>query len=212
LRRSIRALLAGTTVALVVVMMSPIAYADAGLTLHPSGFGKKSQAKWAAGQGISDSNGHTSFALYFQKDTTTATFAAGVAVVNGIEDTPVSQLTGLSWEWRDDGHCGAGAPHWNIRLQRADGTQYTVFLGCVAGANVPDLVNPDWTITTFNASAIQAAVLAAGGSLADDIQSLVIVFDEGTDQGQGFVYLDNITVEVQGTPHVWTGPADNSSN
>src|SRR4051812_7143725 len=41
------------------------------------------------------------------------------------------------------------------------------------------------------------------------IQGLQIVFDEGNDVGQGFVFLDNITVEINGVPHQWTGPMDN---
>jgi hypothetical protein len=212
LRRSFRALLAGTTVALVVVMMSPIAYAGAGLKLHPSGFGKKSQAKWAAGQGTADSNGHTSFALYFQKDTTTATVAAGVAVIKGLEGQPASTLTGssngLSWEHRDDGHCGAGAPRWNLGL--TDGTNnYTVFLGCFAAAHSPGSED-GWTRDSYPGPVIEAAILARTGLASTaglTITSLAIVFDEGTDQGQGFVFLDNVTVNEQ----VWTGPADNGS-
>jgi hypothetical protein len=209
--RLARIALPAATLTAALVLVAPLARADSGLKLHPSGFGNKSQAKWASKEGITDSNGKTNFALYFQKNTTTATFAAGVAVVNGIEGTPVSELTGLSWEWRDDGHCGAGAPRWNIRLQRTDGTSYIVFLGCLAGANVPDLANPGWMIDTFNASAIQSAVAAAGGAATDTIQSLAIVFDEGTDQGQGFVYLDNIAVELNGTAKVFTGPSDNGN-
>jgi hypothetical protein len=27
---------------------------------------------------------------------------------------PADELTGLAWDHRDDGHCGAGAPRWNI--------------------------------------------------------------------------------------------------
>jgi hypothetical protein len=79
LRRSIRVLLVGTTLALAIAVMSPSAYADAGLKLHPNGFGEKSCAACKAQQGQSDTRGNARHALYFQKMTATSTFAAGIA-------------------------------------------------------------------------------------------------------------------------------------
>jgi hypothetical protein len=56
------------------------------------------------------------------------------------------------------------------------------------------------------------------------IRNLAIVFDEGVDNPipqppgcpigpstPGFVYLDNITVELNGVPHVWTDASDNGN-
>jgi hypothetical protein len=208
LRRTIRVLLVGGTLTLAVALLNPLAKADPGLKLHPSGFGEKSQAAWKAKEGLPDSKGNALHALYFQKFTTTATFAAGIAVINGLEGQPVSKLTGLSWEHRNDGHCGAGAPRWNLGV--TNGTQtYTVFLGCAAAAHTPGSA-ANWTRDSYPGPAIQAQILAQTGLVSTTgltITSLAIVFDEGTDQGQGFVYLDNITVNT----HVWTGPADNGS-
>jgi hypothetical protein len=203
LRRSIRVLLVGATLGLAFAVINPLAKAESGLKLHPNGFGEKSYAAWKAQEGLPDSKGNADHALYFQKMTTTATFAAGVARITGLEGQPATVLTGLSWEHRLDGHCGAGAPRWNIRLQPSTGPQYTVFLGCAA-APVKSIIHPGWMLDSYPGLAIQAAIEAAG-SAEDTIVSLAIVFDEGNDVGQGYVFLDNITVNG----HTWTSPADN---
>jgi len=43
--------------------------------------------------------------------------------------------------------------------------------------------------------------------VAGTVTSLAIVFDEGTDVGPGFVFLDNITVNAK----TWTSPHDNGT-
>jgi len=210
-----------TRVAAVVVGIS---FAFAGtarsgnLTLHPSGFGKKSQAAWKAGEGRPDDCGTGSFALFFRKDVPTATFAAGVAVVNGIEGTAVSDLTGLSWEHRIDGHCGAGAPRWNVDVKGASGAAYTLFLGCAAATKTATS-DPNWIEDSYAG----ASIVSVGGSnaglsasqqadaAAGTVTGLSIVFDEGTDAGPGFVFLDNVTVEIAGSPNVWTASCDNAN-
>ncbi len=181
---------------------------QSGMTLHPSGFGPHSYAAWKAHQGEPDGHGNADFALYFQKLTETAVFAAGVAVVDGLEGQPVTTLDTLSWEHRAGGHCGAGAPRWNVGITGASGTEYTVFLGCSAAAHFPGQT-PGWTLDFYDVPAIAAAILAQAGSdgAAGTIRSLAIVFDEGTDAGEGFVFLDNVRVNQT----QWTQPADNSN-
>jgi len=64
------------------------------------------------------------------------------------------------------------------------------------------------------------AVVAAGARDASaqidpggaTIIGLSIVFDEGTDPGVGFVFLDNITVEVNGVAKTWTFAGDNAGS
>jgi hypothetical protein len=207
LRRSIRVVLVGATLALAVAV-NPLAQAASGLKLHPNGFGQKSYAAWKAQEGLPDSNGNANHALYFQKQVPTPTFAAGVARITGLEGQPVSALTGLSWEHRDDGHCGAGAPRWNILVTDAASNQYVVFLGCMAAAHSPGSA-PGWTRDSYPLAAIQAQITAQTPATATGltISGLAIVFDEGNDVGQGYVFLDNITVNDQ----VWTSPADNGN-
>jgi hypothetical protein len=194
-----------TGAAALVFAISGTALAGA-FTLHPSGFGEHSYAAWRAHEGQTDSTGNKAQALYFQKFTNLEAFAAGLAVFKGFAGTPVQELTGLEWEHRDDGHCGAGAPRWNVNITSSSTRRFTVFLGCLAAAHTPS-VETGWTRDTYSSSAIQAqiasqvaaAVLAecSAESLGDPtaiatciatevaatqsgtIRSLLIVFDEG---------------------------------
>jgi hypothetical protein len=214
-------------VVLVIGFAFPVTAIAGSLTLHPSGFGEKSRANWKAQAGLPDStpSGNPNQALYFQKMTTTATIAAGVALIRGLEGQSASVITGLQWYHRVDGHCGAGAPRWNVNLRDSLGNNYTVFIGCYAAAHAPAAAPNDttWCVDTFAPAAQITAQTGLAPSMLT-IRSLAIVFDEGTDNPiaqppgcpvgtstPGFVYLDNITVEVSGTPHTWTSASDNGN-
>jgi hypothetical protein len=200
---------------LVLVLAFPVSAIAGSLTLHPSGFGEKSRANWKAGAGLPDSTGNANQALYMQKMVTTPTNAAGVVLIKGLEGQPASAITGLSWDHRIDGHCGAGAPRWNIGIRDALGNNSVVFLGCNAATHTPVTAQPRWCHDK------QPAPLLAATST---IRYLAIIFDEGNDTpnppptgcGQeqfvgGFIYLDNITVELNGEPHIWTSASDNGN-
>jgi len=189
-----------------------------GVNLHAGGFGEASFAAWKSQQGLPDTKGNGNFALYFQKLTTTATNAAGFAVISGLEGRAVADLTYLAWDDRSDGHCGAGAPRWDVFVTGLSNTQYTLFLGCAAAIHTPVLGAPEWTTDSYSG----AAIVAVGGSnagltdaqqqdaAAGIITGLIIVFDEGTDAGPdftGFVFLDNITVNTK----TFTSPGDNGT-
>ena len=89
--------LVAATVAAAGLILAGGASAGSSYNLHPSGFGTHSYAAWKAQQGTPDDTGNGNQALYFQKMTSTATVAAGVAVITGLEGLPADQLTGLSW-------------------------------------------------------------------------------------------------------------------
>ena len=186
---------------------------QSGMNLHPRGFGENSYAAWKAKEGQPDTRGKADHALYLQKLTPTATFAAGVAVVDGLEGLPASDLTVLSWEHRIGGWCGGGAPRWNIGLFDTNGDPRTVFLGCFAASHSAGTV-VGWVKDSWNVQAEVAAAALVGGWTPATIRGLAIVFDEGTDAAgplgpptPGFVFLDNITVNT----NVWTSPSDNSN-
>ena len=191
-------LLAVSAAALALAAAPSFAANSQGVTLHPSGFGEKSYAAWKAHEGEADSTGGAAHALYFQKNTSTATYAAGVAVFNGIDDLklPVAGLK-LAFDRRVDGVCGGGAPRFNVTLDNGQ----TLFIGCqmMAPSNTTD---PRWEHREI--------------TLPDDptgatVTGLAIVFDEGTDVPRpegvqpGKTWLDNIQVNNM----TWTGPADN---
>ena len=174
------------------------------LVLQPNGFAEHSYCSWKAHEGLADSTGTKDQALYFQKMTSSATFAAGVAVVEGVEGLSSNQLTGLSFYVRSDSHCGAGAPRWNVRVKPAVGPSMTTFLGCAAMA-------PGDLMTAPNGDVYQRRTVILPIP-PGTITSLSIVFDEGDEVGPGYAFLDNVTVEVSGVPHVWTSAADNGNN
>jgi hypothetical protein len=203
------------------------------LTLHPSGFGTHSYAAWKAQQGLADSNGGAFQALYFQKETTTTTVAAGVAVIKGIAGLPAEKLAGLSWNHRDDGHCGAGAPRWNVNLQDGSGHSFTAQLGCNAALHTQrtdtDPAGHTWCHDEQPSVGSALSAAAGGEPLANlTVTGLAILFDEGNDtpnpppagctQEQlagGYVHLDNIEVATTDPAYgtkCWTSASDNSNN
>ncbi|MFL5603408.1 MAG: hypothetical protein ACJ77R_08370 [Gemmatimonadaceae bacterium] len=196
------------------VLAANTASGNDGLVLHPDGFGQDSYAAWRAHEGLQDSRGSADHALYFQKMTTTATVAAGVARIMGLDGRPLSAIVGLSWEHRIDGWCGAGAPRWDIIVSDASGDRGVIFLGCAAAVHTPGS-GANWIRDSYPAGTAIASLPATGftpdfnPSDALTISELLIVFDEGTDvpANPGFVFLDNITVNG----HVFTGPADNGN-
>jgi hypothetical protein len=133
---------------------------------------------------------------------------------SNIEGLPTAELTDLSWERRTDGHCGAGAPRWNVVVEGASGTEYTLFLGCLAATHSPGS-GTGWLKDSYTGPGILTVGAANSGNTTNlpDIQAgtitaLYIIFDEGTDHGPGYVYLDNITVNDK----VFTGPMDNGNH
>jgi hypothetical protein len=193
---------------------------DGALTLHPRGFGRHSYAAWKAQEGRQDSEGDGDHALYFQKMVPTGVVAAGLAEIRGLGGILFSEITGLSWEHRLDGHCGAGAPRWTFAV-REGGDRGFVHIGCAAALHTPtgpDEEGRQWMRDSYTGASIAAALASGQASLtnpdidldAATVDALFIIFDEGRDVGPGFVYLDNITVEAAGTAKIFTGPADNA--
>ncbi|HET9743360.1 MAG TPA: hypothetical protein VFQ00_11475 [Terriglobales bacterium] len=197
------------------------------LTLHPSGFGTHSYAAWKAQQGEPDTTGNANQALYFQKMTVTGSFAAGVAVIKGVAGAAASELAGLAWDHREDGHCGAGAPRWNLALQDGSGHQYTVFLGCYAAQHMETNVITNGFGWCRDTQSVPAAITSQTG-VTDlstlTITGLAILFDEGNDTANpppapcaqqglagGFVFLDNIEVDFNGVTYCWTSASNNGN-
>lgn len=129
--------------------------------------------------------------LMLAKDCPTATnAAAGADIISPLEGQSISNLTELNFDVQNGGHCGAGAPRFNVVVS---GT--THFLGCASGTHT-DLGN-GWTHVVFTAADFAAAGIPTTGTLDD----LSIIFDEGTDTPTGGtigtagqVTLDNISV------------------
>jgi hypothetical protein len=190
----------GLVYALVSLPMAVPAAATSGPKLHPSGFGEHSYSAWKAHEGLPDSRGNDDQALYFQKMTSTATFAAGVAVFKGFEGMSTAAIGPLGFYYRSDGHCGAGAPRFNLRVENSLGVRQTFFFGCNSGMVPGGTAIDDQGRVWFERT-------TAGPLPPGTVVSLSIVYDEGNEFPPGYVYLDNI----QAGGHVWTDASDNGN-
>ena len=134
------------------------------------------------------------FGLVLAKNVNTPVVAAALAAVNGLEGKTVSANTEFGYSFRNDGHCGAGAPRFNVTV--TDGTNETTYaVGCANPSTETISVNADWTAKTWtpanflllDADPVQAPLIGSA------IVSVILVFDEGIDVGPGEAILDDIS-------------------
>ncbi len=150
-------------------------------------------AAWIAHEGFPDA-GNSNHALFLAKDGPTTTVAAAGAAIQGVSGIT---LTELGYDVRNDGHCGAGAPRFNVTMSN-DGLH---FIGCNSGTTTGPMTDPQGNL--WNRKRWTAADLANPiktfppiTALSGTVVSILIIFDEGTDQGPGFTHLDNIDVNT----------------
>src|SRR6185295_10340462 len=95
--------------------------------------------------------------------------AAGVDIITPLEGGPVSAVTELNFDYKDGGHCGGGAPRFNLELNAS----MNAFLGCnsTLGTRTPSST-PGWTHVEFSAADIATAVTTAGGSPTNTLTDL----------------------------------------
>ena len=168
---------------------APSTFAVTPWTFDPDGLCPGITSEWTG------STGNPSPALHLTKPCLTAVNASSEASLKGVSGIT---LTELNFDYRSDGHCGAGAPRFNV--QASDGFH---FIGGCANGTVTDLGN-NWKHVTFDPTNPAQAFPAMAPDAT--VTSIDIVFDEGTDSAggtAGSVYLDNISVNnmVVGSPH-----------
>lgn len=142
-------------------------------------------AAWITHQGLRDA-GKSNHALYLQKAGATAVNAYAGARIKWVRNKPVTELTELGFDYKNGGHCTAQAPRFVVTV---DGIAHSV--GCSVGLSQPapdDLVN--WTRVRFG----PAEFAAAGFPSVGTINSVQILFDEGTELGAGFIWMDNVDI------------------
>lgn len=159
-------------------------------------------SEWRAGEGLADGGKNDAhYALYMQKFAATSVWVGGGATIDGVKNARISEL---GWDVRNDGHCGP-APRFNVYT---DAGLYYFAFGCVYGVHTPAPDDPiNWTRVRFRdqdaypAYANQSPWPGFGNVKVYDIW---IVFDEGTDQGPGYTYLDNVDINTDliGKPSV----------
>jgi hypothetical protein len=168
-------------------------------------------AAWLGGMGLADDGStptppptgarrNPHLGLLLNKNGPTPNCSASGATIKGFRPgTPISEL---GFDYRDGGHCGAGAPRFNITSTGG----FTYFVGCAAGTHTPAPQDPQWVRVRFGNADVFPASTSAPPFLfgTTQVRSIDIIFDEGTDTpstsdptGVGLAVLDNI--DVNGT-------------
>lgn len=167
-------------------------------------------ARWLKGMGLPDNGGPNSnpsdptdnpnktdphFGLLLSKNGPTPDCSSSGARIKGVKGLVVGSPFVLGFDYRNGGHCGAGAPRFNVMA--SDGFHFVG--GCANGTKTAapqDLL--EWTRVQFDTSTQSFPPIAVGSI----IQSISILYDEGTDatsapddpNGVGLTDLDNINI------------------
>jgi hypothetical protein len=137
--------------------------------------------------------------LLLAKTGPTANIAAAGAELKGVGDIV---LTSIGYDIRKHGgyasplgsHCGAGAPRFNVVTNFG-----THFIGCASPPPISQTMGEGWTRLAWSPAAAFPPIIP--GTV---VQSIDIVFDEGTDTGPdyfGIAILDNVMVNGVSVGH-----------
>jgi hypothetical protein len=169
-------------------------------------------AAWLGGMGLPDNGGSNvgvsptdnpnksdpHSGLLLSKNGPTSDCSSSGARINGVKGMTVGANFELGFDYRNGGHCGAGAPRFNVTTK--DGFSFAG--GCANGTASAAPQDPaQWTrIRILPTLAGQGFPPIPVGSV---IESISILYDEGTDtanndtQGVGLAVLDNIDIGGQ---------------
>jgi hypothetical protein len=168
---------------------------------------------WLGGMGLPDNGGSNTTlldlatnpnkndphqGLLLSKNGPTADCSAAGATIKGVRGLRVTDTFELGFDYRNGGHCGAGAPRYNVVTKSSDGSNTFHFVGgCSNGVRTPAPQDPlEWTRVRFN-NAAAIPPLAADSRIV----SIELIFDEGTDtaltddvNGVGLAVVDNLDI------------------
>ena len=130
--------------------------------------------------------------LLLAKTGPTANIASAGAELKGVRDIVI---TSIGYDIRKFGgyasplgsHCGAGAPRFNVVTNFG-----THFIGCASPPPISQVLGQGWTRMAWSTAAAFPPIPPGAA-----VQTIDIVFDEGTDTGPdqfGIAILDNIMV------------------
>jgi len=181
-------------------------------------------AAWLGGMGLPDNGGpsattpgdpHTG--LLLSKNGPTADCSSSGARITGVKGMTVDANFQLGFEYRNGGHCGAGAPRFNVVAQLGSAPETFHFVGGCSNDSTPTPAPQDpaqWTRVMFQVTnpAESFPVIPVGSKII----SISILYDEGTDTvlasdalGIGLAVIDNIYINGQ---IITSGPASAGGN
>jgi hypothetical protein len=166
---------------------------------------------WLGGVGLPDNDDDTALngvpdtakdphrGLLLSKNGPTPDCSSAGARITGVRGISVDATFTLGFDYRDGGHCGAGAPRFNVVVKPPTGPKTFHFVGgCANGAQTPAPQDPaEWTRARFTA-AQQFPPIPPGSRIV----SITLLHDEGTDtasvqdpNGVGLAVVDNIFID-----------------
>ena len=153
-------------------------------------------SRWQSGLGCfndpacptGDMFDHQNTGLLFAKSGATADLVAAIGSTTvKFGSAPLE----FGYDLRDGSHCGAGAPRFNVVTN--DGVDH--FIGCASPAPTSANHGTAWTRMRWGDMSMSIMPPAVPAFLpGNSITSVTLVFDEGTDNGNGYAILDNIEV------------------
>lgn len=144
------------------------------------------------------SDNHTG--LLLSKNGTTADCSSAGLTLKKVKGTVVTATYALGYDYRIGGHCGAGAPRFNV-----DTDVGFFFVGCANAPQSPAPQNPaEWNRTRSVLSTCGSECFPGPIPVGAVIKSINIIYDEGTDassvddpEGSGMIVLDNLFINGQ---------------
>jgi hypothetical protein len=170
-------------------------------------------AAWLGGMGLPDNGGNNTtrldlatnadkndphLGLLLSKNGPTPDCSAAGATIQGVRGMLVTPTFELGFDFRNGGHCGAGAPRYNVVAKPLVGPNVNFVGGCANGVKTPAPQDPtEWTRVQFT-TAQQFPALVPGSRIV----SIELIFDEGTDtaivpdepSGVGLAVVDNLNI------------------
>jgi hypothetical protein len=151
--------------------------------------------------GTADTKGDPHRGLLLSKNGPTTDCSSAGARITGVQGITTDATTALGFDYRNGGHCGAGAPRFNLTVKEpAGGNTFHFIGGCANGVPTPAPQDPaQWSRGRFLLT--DPAVAFPPVPVGSKIVSLTLLFDEGTDtpsaqdpNGVGLAVVDNIFV------------------
>lgn len=166
---------------------------------------------WLGGMGLPDNGGPNTTAadlatnpnkrdphlgLLLSKNGPTPDCSSSGARILGVAGMTVTATFALGYDYRNGGHCGAGAPRFNV-----DTDMGFFFVGCANAPQTPAPQDPlQWRRTNSVLASCGIECFPGSIPVGAKIRSINIIFDEGTDtanndtEGVGLAVLDNINI------------------
>src|SRR5205823_13362446 len=147
-------------------------------------------AAWLGGMGLPDTDGDAALngvpataddphrGLLLSKNGPSTDCSSAGARITGVKGMTVDAAFTLGFDYRNGGHCGAGAPRFNVVAKPATGPNTSHFVGgCANGVQTAAPQDPaQWTRARFT-PAQQFPAIPPGSRLV----SITLIYDAGTD-------------------------------